>query len=201
MKPITSLLPINTGFNFLTPELEAYQDFERGADALTKQATLLGSLRNALILYHKNQLERMGELAAPIVLLDMDSFTPDDIGEYKPPTDPCDHCGGRRAAIRCVNCSKSYCERCTLWLHKQPGLLHHRCKPLLPKGLTEGKLMTRQARRKQNLVEDAQKLTAFPEYVERLRKIVRRVRSRLAASKEANMNEQASASLASGSAD
>jgi hypothetical protein len=39
---------------------------------LTKQAALLGSLRNALILYHKAQLEKMGELAAPIVLMDQE---------------------------------------------------------------------------------------------------------------------------------
>jgi hypothetical protein len=191
MKPITSLLPVATGFNFLTPEAEAYHDFREGVDVLTKQEALLGSLRNALILYHKAQLDKMGELAAPIVLMDQDTITPDDIGEFKAPTDPCDHCVSRRAAIRCINCAKSFCERCTLWLHKQPGMLHHRCKALLPKGLTEGKLMTRQARRIAAGAEDARKLAAFPEYVERLRKIVRRVRERLAATKAADMERAA----------
>ena len=46
---ITSLLPVATGFNFLTPEAEAYHDFREGVDVLTKQEALLGSLRNALI--------------------------------------------------------------------------------------------------------------------------------------------------------
>jgi hypothetical protein len=198
MKPISSLLPVATGFNFQSPEAEAYADFEQGVDVLTKQAALLGSLRNALILYHKETLEKMGELAAPIVLMDQDSITPDDIGEYKAPTDPCDHCRSRRAAIRCINCAQSFCERCTLWLHKQPGMLHHRCKALLPKGLTEGKLMTRQARRIAAGKVDVQKLSAFPEYVERLRKIVRRVRARLAAAKAAELEGRAREAKTSG---
>jgi len=178
MTPILSLLPVKDGFDFMSPEAEAYQDFKTVTDPLARQAKLLGAMRGALILYHKQTLARLGELAAPIVQMDMQSITPDDIGTFASPSDPCDHCQARRAVVRCINCAAVHCERCTLWLHRQTGFRHHRCRPIFPKGMTEGLLMTRQARAAEAAKVERAKLEAFPAYVERLRRVMRRVESR-----------------------
>jgi ankyrin repeat protein len=185
MTPILSLLPVRDQFNFLSPEQEAYEDFKNVQDPVTRQSSLLMGMRGALILYHKQTLERLGELAAPIVQMDMQSITPDDIGEFKSPTDPCDHCQSRRAVVHCINCAAAHCERCTLWLHKQVGFKHHRCKPILPKGMSEGLLMTRQVRRMEAARLDNLRLNSFHGFVERLRRVVRRVKNRVAAAAEA----------------
>jgi len=188
MRPILELLPMKfDGTSGLSPEAEAYEAFKNDEGPASRQANLMSSMRNALILYHKQQLTRLGELAAPVVSMDMQSLTPDDIGDFKAPTDPCDHCESRRAVVYCINCAEAHCEKCTLWLHKQSSQRHHRCRPLLPKGMTEGVLMTRQARRQEAARKDREKLNSFDGFLGRLRKIVRRVKERVAASAEARM--------------
>jgi hypothetical protein len=185
LAPVLQVVRMPTEFNFLKPENEVATEWVAPHGLSDRQATLFGKMRGALILYNKQQLERLGELAAPIVLMDMQSLEPDDIGEYSAPTDPCEHCATRRAVVRCVNCAAAHCERCTLWLHKQPDMRHHRCRPILPAGLHEGKLMTRQARRVAASKDMATKLQSFPQYVEKLRKVMRRVKQRIHAAREA----------------
>ena len=185
LAPVLGVLGVPTEFNFQHPEREIASEWAAPHALSDRQATLFGKMRSALILYNKQQLSRLGELAAPIVLMDMQSIEPDDIGEYSAPTDPCEHCSSRRAVVKCVNCAAAHCERCTLWLHRQPDMRHHRCRPILPPGLNEGRLMTRQARRMAASKELKMKLTNIPTYVEKLRKVMRRVKQRIAAAREA----------------
>ena len=180
MQPIISMFNVNTSFNFMSPEAEAFHDFAHPTDPRLAQVNILSQMRGALVLYHKQTLDRLGELAAPVVLRDM-STDAELLGDFGPSTDPCGHCGVRRAVVRCINCAAAHCERCTLWIHKQTAFRSHRCRPLLPKGLSEGIVMTRQARAEEAAAQDRVKFESFPTYVERLRKVLRRVKKRIAA--------------------
>ena len=186
MAPIITLFRVRTDFNFLSPEAEVVRDFVDPPDALSTKAAVLEQMRGVLVLYHKQTLARLGELAAPVVLRDMNNSDPELLGDFGPSTDPCNHCQERRAVVRCINCAAAHCERCTLWIHKQAEFRAHRCRPLLPKGLSEGLLMTRQARAEMSAADTKLRLESFPKYVERLRKVLRRVKARIVAAKAAD---------------
>ena len=73
---------------------------------------------------------------------------------------------------------------------EDPGV--HTGRPLLPRGLSEGKLMTRQARRLAAAAEMRTKLNQFPVYVDKMRTIVRRVKQRIAAQRAATKSRNSS---------
>ena len=44
---------------------------------------------------------------------------------------PCEVCRARDARIRCANCLKVMCSRCTLSIHLKEGFRHHRVRPMI----------------------------------------------------------------------
>jgi len=56
----------------------------------------------------------------------------------------CANCSKRAARLRDLNNNKRLCEKCTLWMSQQPGLQHHRFKPIPPPGMNDGIMAQRQ---------------------------------------------------------
>ncbi len=56
----------------------------------------------------------------------------------------CANCNKRAARLRDLNNNKRLCEKCTLWMSQQPGLKHHRFKPIPPPGMNDGIMAKRQ---------------------------------------------------------
>lgn len=171
---LADMIKLSGDFDFHAPEAELEKLVLDPVKHLGLQYSIHAAMRNALVFYHKQKLEAIGELAAPVVNSEVSSIENVDVAGYEPSSDPCAHCEQRRACVKCLNCAQIQCERCCLWLHKQPGYRHHRVKALLPPGLTEGRLMTRQARRLAAIRLDRERLTNFPRYIDRLRKLVRK---------------------------
>ncbi|KAA0155284.1 hypothetical protein FNF31_06103 [Cafeteria roenbergensis] len=50
----------------------------------------------------------------------------------------CGNCHELPARFKSLNTNTRLCQRCVLWLHKQPGMRHHRIKPLVPSQSAKG---------------------------------------------------------------
>jgi hypothetical protein len=169
-------------------EILVYAATHTGPSGLFEQFGETESHRKALDLYH-SRLTRAGQEESVLgaANADVEPLDPSDVVGYEMPRLICGYCGKHQAwaRVRCLNCAQPQCARCTLWLHRQPGLRHHRIKPLLPTGMTEGILMQRQATRRRAgmAVHDARQPSLNeddPLYLQVVRRLARIVRMRTA---------------------
>ena len=95
----------------------------------------------------------------------------------------CANCQKRAARLRNLNNNKRLCEKCTLWMSQQPGLQHHRFKPIPPPGMNDGIM----AKRQQHKAKEAQAMKRVSSIVEssltRMRQTFQRVKRDLGSGK------------------
>ena len=160
-------------------------------DVLAREFGTAAKLKSALALYNRRRVDAsrttLDAIEAKKVRARFDTevapLDDADLVGYPQVAERCGHCHARRAIARCLNCAQKQCDRCCLWVHRQPGARHHRVRPVLPKGMTEGALLSRQADNAELLRRQQLRKDLAPEYLDGVRRLMRRVRTRIAASK------------------
>lgn len=175
-------------------------------EALMSHFRSATELRSALLMFKRREIEN-GRSVGDIVEsqrirahlnVDQQPFDDADLAGYPALTDPCSHCHKKRAVVRCLNCAQRQCDLCCLWIHRQPGSRHHRVKPILPKGMNEGVLLSRQASRLEVMRQQAERITQAQVYLDKVRRLNRRVKRRVQAAVDRAEQQQQQLSLTAG---
>ncbi|KAA0171328.1 hypothetical protein FNF28_00819 [Cafeteria roenbergensis] len=110
-----------------TPHSTATRALLRGAGRLTEEEILNGSL-STLGQEARTDRDRALQRQSRVV------FAPDTADKEE----LCGNCHELPARFKSLNTNTRLCQRCVLWLHKQPGMRHHRIKPLVPSQSAKG---------------------------------------------------------------
>jgi len=158
-------------------------------------------LKSALLLYKNRRTEAS---RSTIDMIEAKKFRdaldgipdmPDDVDlvDYPQNVEKCGYCQKQKATTRCLNCGQKQCEKCCLHIHKQEGSRHHRVKPILPRGMQESILLSKQLSREQFIQRKRGSEKLSSNYLDSVRRLMRRVKQRTAMSKAREADKRAAA--------
>ena len=169
--------------------------------ALSAEFGSASMLKSALLLYKNRRTEAN---RSTIDMIEAKKFRdhlegipdmPDelDLVDYPENVDKCGYCHKQKATTRCLNCGQKQCEKCCLHIHKQEGSRHHRVKPILPRGLQESILLSKQLSREQFVQRKRGSEKLSSNYLDSVRRLMRRIKQRTAMSKAREADKRAAA--------
>ena len=158
-------------------------------------------LKSALLLYKNRRTEAS---RSTIDMIEAQKFRdalegipdmPDEVDliDYPQNVEKCGYCQKQKATTRCLNCGQKQCEKCCLHIHKQEGSRHHRVKPILPRGMQESILLSKQLSREQFVQRKRGSEKLSSNYLDSVRRLMRRVKQRTAMSKAREADKRAAA--------